>query len=574
MALDLDVRSLKAQLQQTRSRWNADITPLSHLTEDQKLLRLGAVPPPKLASLQHREKNSKDKLRAFSSAAAPPAYPPSHDWRNVAGANYVTPIRDQSACGSCVAFGTLAAVESNYRVQTHDPQSQIDLSEAQLFYCHARSEGRTCSGPTGGWWPDRALSFMSNPGVADENCYPYFPGDQNCTNLCGDWQSRATSITGYHSITDIAAMKSWLSTKGPLITCFSVYDDFFSYRSGVYHQASGNLAGGHCVCVVGYDDRAQCWICKNSWGSAWGDSGFFRIGYGECGIDYEMWAIEGVRPRNNKVTLNDTAIGAPALANMDGQSLALAWAGTDSAHHLNVLLSRDGAYWASKIILPETSFDGPALAWGSGRLLLGWVGQDPGHHLNFLSSPDGQTFGNKATIPETSRFAPALAFGNGRFYVAWIGNDPNMSLNVMSSSDGQHWAGKVTLAESSDSAPGLCFASGNLYLVWQGRDSGSHLNVIESSDGVHFANKQTLLDSSDFRPALIGDGQLLLAWTGRDSNHHLNSMRSPGPTNAFGSKVSYADTSSNGPALARFAGSDWIAWTGTDSVQHLNVMRL
>jgi C1A family cysteine protease len=64
-----------------------------------------------------------------------------------------------------------------------------------------------------------------------------------------------------------------------------VYQDFFSYRSGVYRHVSGGAAGGHCVEIVGYDDAQGCWICKNSWGANWGEGGFFRIAYGECQID-------------------------------------------------------------------------------------------------------------------------------------------------------------------------------------------------------------------------------------------------------------------------------------------------
>ncbi|MDP9123347.1 MAG: peptidase C1, partial [Pseudomonadota bacterium] len=88
----------------------------------------------------------------------------------------------------------------------------------------------------------------------------------------------------------------WLSTRGPLVTLMSVYEDFNYYSTGVYHYVSGSLEGGHAICVVGYDDPQQCWICKNSWNSTWGESGFFQIGYSECGIDATMYAVEGVKP--------------------------------------------------------------------------------------------------------------------------------------------------------------------------------------------------------------------------------------------------------------------------------------
>jgi C1A family cysteine protease len=87
-------------------------------------------------------------------------------------------------------------------------------------------------------------------------------------------------------------MKTWLATKGPLITCFNVYADFFAYSSGVYKYQSGAFQGGHCVCVIGYSESLSAWLCKNSWSAYWGMGGYFWIGYGQCGIDAQMWGID------------------------------------------------------------------------------------------------------------------------------------------------------------------------------------------------------------------------------------------------------------------------------------------
>jgi C1A family cysteine protease len=235
---------------------------------------------------------------AMSAAAAAPPYPPAIDWRHfpahapLPAGDYVTPVRDQKSCGSCVAFGTLAAFESAIRIHDKNPAKAVDLSEADLFYCHAEAEhGRHCSGPSGGWWPDAALACCQNPGVVDEPCFPYTPGDQPCKK-CTDWKKRLTKIAKWQKITSTTAMKQWLATRGPLITCFSVYADFYSYHSGIYHHVSGALEGGHCVCCVGYDDAKRYWICKNSWNTTWGDHGFFNIAYGQVGIDAAMWALE------------------------------------------------------------------------------------------------------------------------------------------------------------------------------------------------------------------------------------------------------------------------------------------
>ena len=117
-------------------------------------------------------------------------------------------------------------------------------------------------------WPVDAFEAYRSLGVADEACFPYDPGATACA-ACSDWANRATRITGHTDLTNNpAAIKDWISTRGPVSACFYVYDDFFSYRFGVYRHVTGDLAGGHCVMIAGYDDAGGYWLCKNSWARA------------------------------------------------------------------------------------------------------------------------------------------------------------------------------------------------------------------------------------------------------------------------------------------------------------------
>ncbi len=285
----LDAAQVQAAVQRAGAQWEAGVTSVSELSRADQVKRLGAAPPPGELSLEQVEQQVRDRARLPAIAERAIGAPAAFDLRNVGGKNFITPIRDQGGCGSCVAFGTCATIEGTFRWQRGDPNLQVDLSEAQLFYCHGRAQGRNCSN---GWWPDQALECCKNPGVADEACYPYTAGDQNCTNLCSDWQNRVIKIQGYHRVNATADMKTWISTRGPLCTCFIVYADFFNYRSGIYRHVTGNQVGGHCVSMVGYDDTTSSWICKNSWGTGWGESGFFRIAYGDSGID--SWLVSAV----------------------------------------------------------------------------------------------------------------------------------------------------------------------------------------------------------------------------------------------------------------------------------------
>jgi len=201
------------------------------------------------------------------------------DWRDHNGADWTTPAKNQFNCGSCVAFGTVSAMEAAWKIGIGDPGYQPDLSEQFLFSCG----GGSC---TSGWTNDSAYNYAQASGVPDEACLPYTAVDDNCNAACGDWRDRRIRIQDYDDVTGLF----WPSETdlkqavviGPVTVSMIVYEDFYSYSGGVYEHVSGGLEGGHSVCLVGYDDSQQCWIVKNSWGWRWGENGFFRIRYGEC----------------------------------------------------------------------------------------------------------------------------------------------------------------------------------------------------------------------------------------------------------------------------------------------------
>lgn len=301
--MPLDFGTMAQVLSSRGARWRSAQNYITQLDPRIRRRRLGYVPGPHDLSLKHREDLAKVHHQTFKMAlaVAPPLYPPAYDLRNVSGQNFITPVKDQQQCGSCVAFGTVAAIEGTYQLATQQPSSGIDLSEAQIFFCYAAAAGRVCgcnNEPNSGWWPSDALAACMN-GVAADTSFPYPDEsncvDRNCSGLDPNWQSTSKKVTGSHSLNSPNDMKTWIATRGPLVTTMSVYEDFYSYTNGVYHYVSGALEGGHCVCAVGYDDNQECWICKNSWNTTWGESGFFLIGYGECGIDATMYAVEGVQ---------------------------------------------------------------------------------------------------------------------------------------------------------------------------------------------------------------------------------------------------------------------------------------
>ncbi|MCB9944155.1 MAG: peptidase C1 [Geminicoccaceae bacterium] len=288
MADKLDIKQIASDLKDAGSPWEMDEgTSLAQMTEDQRRRRLGFTPPPGEVALEDAvrldlaaAKVTADIIASERTAGIPAAF----DHRDVGGKNFTTPVKNQGGCGSCVAHGACAVMETTYRRQSGNADADLDLSEAHLFYCHGGEEGRTCAN---GWFPDQAFDKAREKGVTLESVYPYTGSQQACAVPDG-WQNNSAKVSDKSKLTGRAAIKEWIATKGSVTGCFIVYDDFFSYRSGVYRHVSGGSAGGHCVEICGYDDARGCWICKNSWGTNWGEGGFFRIAYGECQID--SWA--------------------------------------------------------------------------------------------------------------------------------------------------------------------------------------------------------------------------------------------------------------------------------------------
>lgn len=224
--------------------------------------------------------------------------PPSWDWSNVDGTNWITPIRNQGNCGSCWAFGTIAAMEAIYNIKNNNPNLDIDLSEQYLVSCGMKSSPLGLHGCCGGTLY-HTLDFLSSRGTVEENSFRYKAVDalgrdfDDCNTLipsnepikCLNFDEPKYQIGNYYSLLTKNSIKKAIADYGPVVAGFDVYEDFTEYEGGIYERNSNKYYGGHLVAIIGYNDAGQYWICKNSWGEEWGEDGYFKIKYGECGID-------------------------------------------------------------------------------------------------------------------------------------------------------------------------------------------------------------------------------------------------------------------------------------------------
>ncbi|MFC1613978.1 C1 family peptidase [Gemmatimonadota bacterium] len=303
------VQELQKALEAAKATWQAGITSMSMLSPEEFRIRLGCDVGPDEPSWEEQQAIAKENLKEHLDQIARKvlSVPPAIDWRNVNGNNYVTSVKDQGNCGSCVAFGTAATLESAARIMLQLPENGHltrlpGLSEAYLYYCN----GRKCSQ---GWNVPTAMEACKTKGVCTEASFPYVARLDACNPKDG-WDKTMTKVASYRWLTTTADMKQWLADNGPLDTRFDVYADFQHYSKGVYrYDGTSARLGGHCVCCIGYSDANQAWLCKNSWGSGWGETGYFWIGYGECGIDANMYGVETfaeIYPQYDDIYMRDS----------------------------------------------------------------------------------------------------------------------------------------------------------------------------------------------------------------------------------------------------------------------------
>ena len=299
--------------------------------------------------------------------------PSEFDWRDNNG-NWVTPVKNQGSCGSCWDFSAVAQVESWWKIYT-ESDSVIDLSEQFVLSC---SEG-DCEG----WMIQEALDFIQETGVPGEACFEYQADDElPCIDACPEWEDEAVIIPGWGYVTLEEAVVENIKNgvyRHPVSARFIVYEDFDYYYGGIYEHVIGDEVAGHAILIVGWNDADSCWICKNSWGSFWGESGYFRIKWGECEIGgYMPFIWEGVT-------------GGPALS-VSPDTLELQITAGDS-EECTIMLSNLGAdvveYFAVDYELPIrfhiSAFNGfDDYSWWCGDPEIG--GYDD-HWLQFLDTP-------------------------------------------------------------------------------------------------------------------------------------------------------------------------------------------
>ncbi len=205
--------------------------------------------------------------------------PQSFSW-----AGQMTIAKNQGTCGSCWSFAALGQIEAHMNIFYGQ---ELDLSEQQGINCNPY--GADCDGG----WASAVYNVAMTYGMIREDAMGYASAYQGSCEQ-GSFMPFAFMTDWYYVTPNVTQIKTAL-LNGPVCTSMDAEGPFEDYTTGCYAYPGGPYTN-HLVVIVGWDDRAcddnGAWICKNSWGTDFGDFGLFTIQYGASLIGTNVTQIE------------------------------------------------------------------------------------------------------------------------------------------------------------------------------------------------------------------------------------------------------------------------------------------
>jgi hypothetical protein len=191
-------------------------------------------------------------------------------------------VKNQGKCGSCWAHATTAVVEGRLKL---DEGHTTSLSEQYLLDCDTTRVVKGC----GGGLPERALQWLANnsthkcKGIASEVQYPYTsasgtdPTKKHCNKTC----PLNAKVHGFGRVLgDAQSMLAGSTQYGILSVAMDSHPLQF-YSGGIITAVANcsDVTSNHAVAIVGYgvDGGVDYWKVRNSYGTEFGEQGYFRI---------------------------------------------------------------------------------------------------------------------------------------------------------------------------------------------------------------------------------------------------------------------------------------------------------
>jgi len=240
----------------------------------------------------------------------PDAVPANWDWRSVLGKDLTTFNRNQHVpqyCGGCWSFGSTSALSDRILISNQGQWPEVNLAPQHLINCNG---GGTCDGGSA----IQAYEWIHLNGIVEETCAPYqaedgLPCTPDCKTYWG-FNESATIVTNnknwtikqYGTVRGVDQIKAEIYSRGPVACSVDATYKLEKYTGGIYEEFKEVPIANHIISIVGWgSDPVPFWIVRNSWGTYWGEFGYFRIVMGKpsmnLGIENDCaWAVPDLFP--------------------------------------------------------------------------------------------------------------------------------------------------------------------------------------------------------------------------------------------------------------------------------------
>jgi cathepsin X len=244
--------------------------------------------------------------------------PAAWDWRSVNETNFLSWNKNQHIpvyCGSCWAQGTTSSIADRFNILLGDMNpSPVGLDAQVIVNCGA---GGSCEGGN----PGGVYSFAHKEGIPHSSCeqyvahdptstrceaidkckdctWPPCPVNETCQENCWAVDYKKYYVSNYYSLSGKDRMKAEIMKNGPISCGIQATDKFDAYTGGIYEEYKLFPMINHEIAVVGWgadeDSGVEYWIGRNSWGTYWGEFGFFKMRMGAYGLGIENDCTAGI----------------------------------------------------------------------------------------------------------------------------------------------------------------------------------------------------------------------------------------------------------------------------------------